>query len=213
MPAAGPSTPDRILGTALLLFNAHGERHVATNRIADELGISPGNLHYHFRTKEALISTLFKLYEKRMLELLAAPGPAVVHVEDIWLFLHLVFETIGEFRFLYRDLTDICSRFPGLRLRFQAILKLSMATARQLSQGLIDQDELAATPEELDALVRNIVLISTFWIAFDQVAERDGEPRPERAAWQVMSLISPNLVGPARNEMKALAQAYRMQAD
>lgn len=203
------NTRERILSAALLLFNEQGEPHVPTNRIADELGISPGNLHYHFRTKGDLIQALFEAFEHRMLELLATPDSRDVHIEDIWLFLHLVFETIGEYRFFYRDLTDLCGRFRNLHRRFQAIVGLSMQTARHLSEGLADQGQLEASREELDALVRNIVLVSTFWLSFDQVVERDSHPRPDRAAWQVMSLISPYLVGEARNELAELAEAYR----
>lgn len=203
------NTRERILSAALLLFNEQGEPHVPTNRIADELGISPGNLHYHFRTKGDLIQALFEAFEHRMLELLATPDSRDVHIEDIWLFLHLVFETIGEYRFFYRDLTDLCGRFRNLHRRFQAIVGLSMQTARHLSEGLADQGQLEASREELDALVRNIVLVSTFWLSFDQVVERDSHPRPDRAAWQVMSLISPYLVGEARKELAELAQAYR----
>lgn len=202
-------TPDRILSAALILFNEHGEPHIPTNRIADELDISPGNLHYHFRAKADLIQALFSAFEQRMLELLATPESRDVHVEDIWFFLHLVFETIGEYRFIYRDLNDLCSRFRNLRQRFQAIIKLSMQTARHLSEGLAEQKKLEASREELDALVRNIVLVSTFWLAFDQVVERDSQPHPDRAAWQVMSLISPYLVGQAREELSELARAYR----
>lgn len=203
------NTRERILNTALFLFNEQGEPHVPTNRIADELDISPGNLHYHFRTKGDLIQALFESFEHRMLELLATPDSGDVHIEDIWLFLHLVFETIGAYRFIYRDLSDLCGRFRSLQQRFQAIIKLSMQTARHLSEGLADQGQLEASPEELDALVRNIVLVSTFWLSFDQVAERNAEPQPDRAAWQVMSLISPFLVGEAREELSELAQAYR----
>ncbi|WP_376696093.1 TetR/AcrR family transcriptional regulator [Wenzhouxiangella sp. EGI_FJ10305] len=203
------NTRERILNAALFLFNEQGEPHVPTNRIADELDISPGNLHYHFRTKGDLIQALFESFEHRMLELLATPDSGDVHIEDIWLFLHLVFETIGAYRFIYRDLSDLCGRFRSLQQRFQAIIKLSMQTARHLSEGLADQGQLEATPEELDALVRNIVLVSTFWLSFDQVAERNAEPQPDRAAWQVMSLISPYLVGEAREELSELARAYR----
>lgn len=202
------NTRERILNAALELFNEQGEPHVPTNRIADELDISPGNLHYHFRTKADLIQALFEAFEHRMLELLATPDSRDVHVEDIWLFLHLVFETIGEYRFIYRDLTDLCGRFRGLHQRFQGIIKLSMQTARHLSEGLADQGQMEASAEELEALVRNIVLVSTFWLAFDQVAERDATPQPERAVWQVMSLISPYLVGGAREELSELARAY-----
>jgi hypothetical protein len=42
--------------------------------------------------------------------LLATPEERHPDIDDIWLFLHLAFETIGEYRFIYRDLTDLCSR-------------------------------------------------------------------------------------------------------
>ncbi|KAA3623995.1 MAG: TetR/AcrR family transcriptional regulator [Pseudomonadota bacterium] len=202
------NTRERILAAALELFNTFGEPNVTTNRIADELDISPGNLHYHFRTKADLIGTLFARYEQRMLELLATPSDGTPHIEDIWLFLHLVFETIGDYRFLYRDLTDLCARHRRLHQHFQGILKLSMQTARDLCDGLAEVGQLDASSRELEALVRNIVLVATFWIAFDQVLDRDSEPRPDRAVWQVLSLVSPFLVGTAREELGALSESY-----
>lgn len=203
------NTRERILQSALALFNEEGEPHVTTNRIADELDISPGNLHYHFRTKADLILALFDRFEQRMLELLATPESRDIHIEDIWLFLHLVFETIGEHRFIYRDLTDLCGRFRGLHQRFRGILKLSMQTAHHLIDGLADQGQLHANRAETQALVRNITVVSTFWLAFDQIFERDGQPHPDRAVWQIMSLVSPYLVGDARMELETLAGAYR----
>ncbi len=203
------NTRERILAMALVLFNAEGEPNVTTNRIAEELDISPGNLHYHFRTKSDLIEALFGSFEQRMLELLSTPDERQPDIEDIWFFLHLCFETIGNFRFFYRDLTDLCARHRGLHQRFRGILNLSMDTARGLMTGLAESDQLDANEQELTALVRNIVLISTCWLAFDQVIERDGEGRPERAVWQVMSLVSPYLSGDARGQLTALAAQYQ----
>ena len=48
-------TRDRILECALQLFNRQGEPNVSTLEIANEMGISPGNLYYHFHGKEPLI--------------------------------------------------------------------------------------------------------------------------------------------------------------
>ncbi|TVS10509.1 MAG: TetR/AcrR family transcriptional regulator [Wenzhouxiangella sp.] len=200
-------TRQRILEAALALFNAEGEPNVTTNRIADELDISPGNLHYHFRTKSDLIEALFSAFEHRMLELLAAPEERVADIEDIWLLLHLAFETIGTYRFIYRDLSDLCARHRSLHKRFRGILRLTMESASTLCEDLIEDGRMEASPRELEALIRNVALVSTFWLAFDQVQDGEGV-RPGRAAWQVMSLISPYLVGESRDHLQALAEAY-----
>ena len=203
------NTRQRILDTALALFNADGEPNVTTNRIADEMDISPGNLHYHFRTKQDLIDSLFSAFETRMLELLGPVDDQQPDIEDTWLFLHLVFETIVEFRFLYRDLTELCSRQRSIQQRFRSILKLSLETAHSLLDGLRRAGQLEASDTELSGVVRNIVLISTFWLAFDAVLERDGQAHPNRAAWQVMSLVAPYLVDATREQMQELLKAYQ----
>ena len=108
-------TRQRILDASLMMFNAQGEPNVTTNHIADELEISPGNLYYHFRNKDDIIEQLFAVYEQRMDAALVAPSGRLPGLEDVWLQLHLVFECIWDYRFLYRDLVDILAkRINGL---------------------------------------------------------------------------------------------------
>src|SRR6266513_2393925 len=99
-------THERIVETSLVMFNRLGEPNVTTADIADEMGISPGNLYYHFRNKDEIIGELFATLERRLDALLDPRVRGVVNVEDLWLFLHLLFEAMWDYRFLYLDLVS-----------------------------------------------------------------------------------------------------------
>ena len=51
-------TAQRILEHARRVFNERGVAAVGIREIARDLGMSPGNLSYHFATKEALVAAL-----------------------------------------------------------------------------------------------------------------------------------------------------------
>ena len=86
-------TAERILDHTLALFNRYGEPNVSTNALAAELGISPGNLYYHYPDKDVLINTLFDQYEEALNGLLQA-SDSVHNVEDAWFFLHTLLKLI-----------------------------------------------------------------------------------------------------------------------
>jgi AcrR family transcriptional regulator len=112
-------TRERILETSLKLFNDFGEPNVTTTVIADEMDISPGNLYYHFRSKDEIVNTIFGTFEREIEGVLAAPAARQANVEDMWLFLHVLFEAIWKYRFLYRDLNDLLSRNRLLEIHFK----------------------------------------------------------------------------------------------
>ena len=54
-----------ILKAALSLFNARGTQPVSTNHIAAELGISVGNLYWHFSDKESIVRDLYAEQQRK----------------------------------------------------------------------------------------------------------------------------------------------------
>ena len=107
-------TRDRILECALQLFNHKGEPNVSTMEVANEMGISPGNLYYHFHGKEPLVLGLFERFQNELAPLLDPPADAQLKPEDYWLFLHLIIERMAHYRFLFQDLSNLAGRLPKL---------------------------------------------------------------------------------------------------
>ncbi|MHC9086128.1 TetR/AcrR family transcriptional regulator [Luteimonas sp. RIT-PG2_3] len=202
-------TRQRILSRSLAMFNAQGEPTVTTNHIADELEISPGNLYYHFRNKDDIIEQLFVRYEQRMDDALTPPDGRLPGLEDIWLQLHLVFECIWDYRFLYRDLLEILSRNRRLRIRFARLLKRADERARNVMRGLSQADVIRASAAELDAAATNLLVLATFWLNYSGVrGEKDEHVAIRDGIVQVMMLLSPFLRDAERVHLNQLVRAY-----
>lgn len=203
-------TRERILETALMLFNRFGEPHITTADIAAEMGISPGNLYYHFRNKNQIIGELFATFEGR-LDALLVPGGAVAGVEDLWLVLHLLFETMWDYRFFFRDLDEIVSRDRRLASRFALILRRGARTVIELCRALVASGAMRASEREIAALADNVALVATYWISYQNISSGQSAERRadlDRAAYQVLSLIAPFLLGDARALLEGLSRDY-----
>ena len=203
-------TRARVLAESLRLFNERGEPHVTTGAIATELGISPGNLYYHFRSKDQIVEELFARFEERIG---VQPGLSLggaEAIEDLWLYLHLMLETIWDYRFLYRNLDDLMARNRRLRERFGRIMERKHATVVSLCEGLVQARAMRARPDEIRALARNVLVVATYWLNFRALPGPRDEPGDEigAGAYQVMSLVAPYLVGPARAHFDRLGRTY-----
>lgn len=205
-------TKERILETALALFNRLGEPSVTPSAIAEEMGISPGNLHYHFPSKEKIVEALFTAFRAEIEHTLAAPETRPSDVEDVWLFLHLVFEAIWKYRFIYRDITDLASRYRLVERQFRLVLAHKQTTAATILRGLVASGRMTASPADIEALAANMSLIATWWLSYEYVRSSKGWSDGEalaRGAYQVMALAAPYLAPQERALLDHLAERYR----
>ena len=205
-------TRERILETALALFNRHGEPSVTTAHVADEMNISPGNLYYHFRNKDEIIGELYAAYESDVLPLFGVPPDRAPGVEDLWLLLHLLFERMWSYRFLFRDLDELASRNRKLATRFAELVRRGETTVIELCEGMVAAGTMHASGREIAALAKNVALVSTYWLSYQRLqspAPEGEEPaRLDRAAYQVMALVAPFMRGDARMLIDRLGDEY-----
>jgi AcrR family transcriptional regulator len=212
MPPKPPHrTRERILETALAMFNEFGEPTVATTSIAFEMGISPGNLYYHYHSKEAIVADLFAEFRREIETTLAAPEQRLPNAEDCWLFLHLVFEAIWKYRFIYRDINDLVTRYHPISVQFRRILAHKVRVAEQILGGLVKAGQMRAQPSEISTVAQNIVLVASYWMSFenarDPKAAEDGRMLA-RGAFHVIALAAPYLEPRERELFDQLAKRY-----
>jgi len=211
-------TAERILLASLELFNRFGVPNVSTTMIAADLGISPGNLYYHYPAKEELINGLFKRYESSLGELLPA-SQGVRDVEDAWFFMHSLFELVWQYRFLYRDLNDLLSNNRLLETQFKCVLQHKTQAMQLLLSGLSGAGAMNIDRREVAAAANNMVVVVTYWLSFEYVqnprqALETGNAQQAllRGAQHALQVLAPFLESRQRQHLLNLSEAYGLQA-
>lgn len=203
-------TRDRILNSSLALFNSLGEPNVTTLLISDELDISPGNLYYHFKSKGDIVSELFETYEHELLDLLNVPDDVDIDLDQLGIFLHLLFEAIARYRFLYQDLINVLSRYDGLQSHFRKLLKKKELAFLTICNSLKSQKIMNISESELNSLCQQLNLTLCYWVSFDSLYhmnDRDAV-NPGRGVYQMMNLLAPFLDADERQQVQALSVDY-----
>lgn len=203
-------TRDRILETGLRLFNENGLPVVAANRIATELGMSPGNLYYHFKNKERIVESLVKRFELRV-EPVVASLPNVSSVDDLWLALHLMIEEIHAFRFVFRDADFLIREYPGGRARVRRFTGSVLDATRQMCANLAAANVLQVAPEGRDAIAFQMVFTAACSFIFSKLLpdEHAAAADPGRIAYQILTLLTPYLDADSRHYILYLRSKYR----
>ena len=207
-------TRDKILKTALALFNESGEAGVSLAQIAAELDISEGNLWYHFRTKRDLIAALLDELEQTIEQQHERPPADPGNIGTYADYARQCFRTMWAYRFLYR------ARFDPGKDRELAERRLAItARGHHYSERLLTEMArcklLDASPSEIAELVTADRIVSRYW--FDYLQERYGlvqlsEADLQSGVKQIFALYRPYLSAMARAQIAAAMPPGRKAA-
>jgi AcrR family transcriptional regulator len=203
-------TRTRILGVARLLFNEHGTAAVSTNRIAAELGMSPGNLYYHFADKKeivrGLLGELIEAYGQPWLpdsdgrEDPPTPRHALMKLRES---LARGSDLAWQYRFFNREMVALMRADPELAATYREVYRRRMAEWSTFAEGLVEHG-LLRSPRSLSDLTVAIWLIAENWITFlDITGDPDDPAQVARQADLVMVVLEPHLTPKARRLWKA----------
>ena len=158
-------TRQNIIQTAIHLFNERGVINVRIKELADELGISNGNLTYHYKTKKELMHSVYRYMIKTLEEMSIGNqlmNPDRKHLEVVRGYL----EYIVKFRFFYQDTLEIIRAYPELAKAHQQQVQQEKSIIKNLIYRAIGKGELKteAFPGLYDSLAHSIWMTLHFWL-------------------------------------------------
>lgn len=175
-------TRGEILAVAKALFNEKGFNEVGIRDIAQALGISNGNVTYHFKKKEDMVEAL--LFQEEG----AGEGPknreAPRTLEELGAFIFNMQQVVQENAFYFWHYTQLSQLSPqihaGQKERYrQNALLLGEAFRALHGQGLMRGEGFGG---EYETVIDALLLASVYWIPFGKL--KNEEPGSYQAhAW------------------------------
>ncbi|OAN17013.1 TetR family transcriptional regulator [Photobacterium jeanii] len=207
-------TRDRIIMAALELFNERGEPNVTTNHIAAHLGISPGNLYYHFRNKEEIIHSIFDEYASDLRIRFQPQAEFDATAESLLQYLDAVFILMWRYRFFYANLPDILRRDENLQTKYLEAQENLHQNMMVLMQSFRDSGLLDLEEKEILSLTNTLKLVASSWICY-QTTQAPGAKVTKAVVYQgvlqMLSIVRPLTTEKGRERVSQLEAHYCAQ--
>ncbi len=176
-------TKSNIIQKAIDLFNECGTAAVSLNSLAEALGISTGNLQYHYRSKEEILRTILEVMFSDWNTVYQGMDTEPFTAATLRRSLRISFSLVWKYRFFYRELNALLRNDKLLAKRYAAIQEQRLAQQETFTKRLAKSNGVrrAGTSE-----LRNVVLagwvLSNSWLSYvestgqaiDETAMEDG---------------------------------------
>jgi AcrR family transcriptional regulator len=206
------STPDKILEASRRLFNSKGYAATSLSEIAAAIGISQGNLTYHFPAKSDLAARIDAEARQRLRERRTTRQPGRV-ADDYVAHLLFAMDLTWSNRFLQRDRMHFIDKVPSpdadLKADFEELYGLM---ERMSGESMFRADAVA----DLQTLTRSIWVMSRYWM--DYLRDFEGLTEiswadQERGIEHHFALLLPCLTAPAQQELRVALVRTRKRSE
>lgn len=190
------TTKEKVLETALQLFNAHGVENTSAKNIAAEINISDGNLRYHFRTKEDIIYHLYLRLVDDFNQRLNTYEAEIISLKSVYEMLIFVFTKLYEYKFLMIDFVAIMRKYPKIQAHYRQLYQYRKQQYNKFINTLIAEDIFRKdiTIAQYHNMADHLTILSDFWISSAEVLYQEEENKKlEYYIQLVFSLLIPYL--------------------
>ena len=204
-------TRDKIIFASLELFNEKGERAVTTNHIAAHLGISPGNLYYHFRNKEDIIQSIFQEYINYMKESFLPASDDVPAEVFLQRYCDEVFGSIWRFRFFHSSMPGLVLRDEELHKQYLQAHNVLGERARASVSHLKRDGVIKIADDHISELVELMRVVGSFWMSYmmaNTMEQRISKADVYKGVVKIIALLLPYATEKGLATLEGLRDKY-----
>lgn len=197
------STREKILQASIDLFNEKGIATVTLRDIADQVGISIGNLAYHFKNKDFIIAELVKLMEterqQRLSEVQMIPSFENANRQTL-----AILRISFKYRFFYLHTLDILRSYPDIAKQHRKQVESNVEYVRAILAYSMGTGNMKPEPYPgcYLRLSETIWTVLHFWLLGEAI--RGKKHSPNEARMTMWSLVEPYLTEKGRKNFPLL---------
>ncbi|RWU04808.1 TetR/AcrR family transcriptional regulator [Pedobacter chitinilyticus] len=165
---------EKILNAALLLYNEQGIRNITTRHIAASIGMSGGNLHYHFKHTEDIIRALFDELALAYDGLMANAQSVPLDLSAIAFLTESSFKLVNKYRFIFINFVEIGNWIPEIRDAYYQLIRKREQQFLKVFENLIAngifRDDIPTSNKS--GLVKQFFIINDFWLSHNELTDQ-----------------------------------------
>ena len=201
----------RILDHAVAAFNRDGFGQVTVSALADEIGMSEGNLWYHYRTKADLLDGIQTLFIRDWQELFEVPLESGDLAADYAGFVSAWQELFTRYVFLFRDRSEYGAHSDALSALLPEIYAQVSARLRTHYGAMAARGALSGDAGDLDDLIRTVIIVTRFYLEFEAETRAGAASScPEDALAHHLTVLRPMM---EPDLLSAIQERLAMAAD
>lgn len=209
VPSKKIKTKDKIILSAIRMYNESGVQAITSRHIAAEMGISHGNLDYHYPTKEDLLLAIYKKMRTEMSAYFIARKENSSSIEHFHVLLIQLEEFQYRYRFINLDVLGITRDFHKISSLIKITSDLRKQQMNILFQEFISDGFMVETKsEDFEKLQHIIRIIVTFWLSQREVLATESFSEKGDMVKSIWSVVNPYLTENGKVEREKIMEEY-----
>lgn len=200
------------------MYNERGFSNVSSRDIAQQLGMSHGNLEYHYKNKEEILLAIYARMKSEVSAYFSEIDPEQEPFGQFDKLLKKLDHFQNKYLFFNLDIIEISRQFPKLKKKVETTIQIRKDQMNSAFQLFMDRGYIRKEPNEgfYLRLQHKIRILITFWVSQEVILKNFVPSQRISMSHSIWDLLLPHLTEKglkAYNKVSREAQFSEMSAN